>query len=271
MSAEIATTSWRATALGAVLTAAMSVAAWAWWQAALTHAYAVWSAGGPVPVLEGTTTLVQLAAAAVWTVLTLSVAMGTAAVLPVTPAAGSCAGQAWPPGGRVLASRVAAALLAATLGGPASSSATASSSAAASLSAAASSSATAAPVTRAAQSDLAAVDEDDSSTEPPDDVDTAQIPVPGWLPAPPPDAPAADVTLVSRGTPEDPMLTVRRGDTLWSIAADHLPGSPTVEQVAESWPRWYAANQDVIGPDPHLILPGQQLRAPAASLRSARP
>ncbi len=259
MTTEIATTSWRATALGAVLTAAMGVAAWAWWDAALVNARAAWSAGGAVPVLDGTTTLVQLAAAVVWTILTVSVAMGTAAVIPVALLASRSLGPAWPSVGRVLASRVAAALLAITLGGPAASSA-----------AAASLSATAAPVTRAAPSDPAAVDEDACSTQQPD-VDTAEFPVPGWLPAPPPDAPVADVTLVARGAPEDLLVTVRREDTLWSIAADHLSGSPTLEQVAESWPRWYAANREVIGPDPHLILPGQQLRAPAASLEGAVP
>lgn len=260
MTTSIAPTSWRATALGFVLTAAMSIATWAWWGAALSHASAAWSAGGPVPVIDGTTALVQLAAAAVWTVLTVSVAMGTAAVLPVPPPAGRWPGRAWPPGGGLPASRVAAALLAATLSGPGAPPAVA-----APLPAAA------APAPSAVPSEATAVEEDACSTELPDDVDTAQIPMPGWLPAPPPDAPAADVTLVARGAPEDRLVTVRRGDTLWSIAGDHLPPSATLEQVAESWPRWYAANREIIGPDPHLILPGQQLRAPAASGEGAVP
>ena len=46
---------------------------------------------------------------------------------------------------------------------------------------------------------------------------------------------------------------VRPGDSLWSIAEDRL-GDPT------SWPRIYALNRDLVGPDPDLILPGQLLR-----------
>ncbi len=46
---------------------------------------------------------------------------------------------------------------------------------------------------------------------------------------------------------------VRRGDSLWSIAKDRL-GDP------EHWPRIYALNRDVVGPDPDLIRPGQLLR-----------
>ena len=57
-------------------------------------------------------------------------------------------------------------------------------------------------------------------------------------------------------------VVVRRGDTLWSVAARSLgPGATDAEVLAE-WPRWYAANRDVIGPDPGLLLPGQQLQAP---------
>ncbi|MFD9126067.1 transglycosylase family protein [Kitasatospora sp. NPDC059571] len=46
--------------------------------------------------------------------------------------------------------------------------------------------------------------------------------------------------------------TVRPGDTLSGIAADRqLPGG---------WEQLYAANRAVVGADPDLILPGQQLR-----------
>jgi Tfp pilus assembly protein FimV len=43
--------------------------------------------------------------------------------------------------------------------------------------------------------------------------------------------------------------TVQAGDTLSGIAADH----------DTTWERIYADNEDVIGDDPNLILPGQQL------------
>ncbi|MDD9207666.1 LysM domain-containing protein, partial [Georgenia sp. 10Sc9-8] len=52
------------------------------------------------------------------------------------------------------------------------------------------------------------------------------------------------------------------GDTLWSIAAAHLPPGASDAEVAAEWPRWYAANTDVLGDDPHLIHPGQLLAAP---------
>jgi hypothetical protein len=61
----------------------------------------------------------------------------------------------------------------------------------------------------------------------------------------------------------DPAVTVRAGDSLWSIAAARLGPDATAAAIATQWPRWYAENRSVIGDDPTLILPGQQLRAPA--------
>ncbi|MFD4630360.1 transglycosylase family protein [Streptomyces sp. NPDC058284] len=51
----------------------------------------------------------------------------------------------------------------------------------------------------------------------------------------------------SRGTPGN--YTVRQGDTLSRIAARHGTG----------WQRLYAANRQVIGGDPDVIVPGQRL------------
>ena len=59
--------------------------------------------------------------------------------------------------------------------------------------------------------------------------------------------------------PVDATLVVAEGDTLWSLAADHLGPDPTVDVRAAAWPRLYAANRDVIGPDPSHIEPGQRL------------
>ncbi len=56
---------------------------------------------------------------------------------------------------------------------------------------------------------------------------------------------------------------VAEGDTLWSLAADHLAPDPTADEIAAAWPRLYAANRDVIGPDPSHIEPGQRLVLPA--------
>lgn len=58
-------------------------------------------------------------------------------------------------------------------------------------------------------------------------------------------------------------VVVRPGDTLWDIAADHLPGRRSARRVAAAWPRWYAANRAVIGDDPAVIVAGQHLRPPA--------
>ncbi|MEN0130683.1 MAG: LysM domain-containing protein, partial [Brevundimonas sp.] len=59
-------------------------------------------------------------------------------------------------------------------------------------------------------------------------------------------------------------VVVQRGDSLWSIAAAHLPADATASDVAAAWPTWYQANADVIGVDPDEIRPGQRLVVPDA-------
>ncbi len=58
------------------------------------------------------------------------------------------------------------------------------------------------------------------------------------------------------------------GDCLWDIAAARLTGQPdggaAPADIARATHRWWAANSDVIGPDPDLLLPGQVLRPPPA-------
>ncbi|WP_340699037.1 LysM peptidoglycan-binding domain-containing protein [Cellulosimicrobium funkei] len=61
-----------------------------------------------------------------------------------------------------------------------------------------------------------------------------------------------------------PEVVVVRGDSLWSIAARHLPAGSTDRQVAEAVERWYATNAHVVGADPDLVRPGQVLVAPSA-------
>ena len=55
---------------------------------------------------------------------------------------------------------------------------------------------------------------------------------------------------------------MKAGDTLWSIAAAELGPDATPQDIASRWPAWYAANRQLIGPDPDLIRPGQVLRIP---------
>jgi hypothetical protein len=91
--------------------------------------------------------------------------------------------------------------------------------------------------------------------------ESTQVPVPGWTPPAAP-VPAHAPDLVSRGSAPDRTVVVRGGDTLWSIAAHHLGPDATAEEIAAAWPRWHEANRGVIGDDPDLVLPGQQLVAP---------
>jgi nucleoid-associated protein YgaU len=52
------------------------------------------------------------------------------------------------------------------------------------------------------------------------------------------------------------------GDTLWALALSDLPDGASPAEVDERWRTIHAANHGVIGSDPDLILPGQELRLP---------
>jgi nucleoid-associated protein YgaU len=85
-----------------------------------------------------------------------------------------------------------------------------------------------------------------------------------------PAAPGASPDRPAGGTsgPADtrPLVVVRSGDTLWSLAAARLgAGSDHDPAVAAAWPRWWRSNRAVIGRDPDLIRPGQVLHAPHVS------
>jgi hypothetical protein len=62
---------------------------------------------------------------------------------------------------------------------------------------------------------------------------------------------------------------VRRGDTLWDIAARHLGPTATAVDISRAWPAWYAANRAAIGSDPGVIRPGELLVPPSTSTPSA--
>lgn len=75
-------------------------------------------------------------------------------------------------------------------------------------------------------------------------------------------APRAQHEVITPEQRRELCVVVRRGDTLWEIAARHLGPGVTDLEVAAEWPRWWRANRLVIGSDPHLILPGMRLRPP---------
>ena len=58
-------------------------------------------------------------------------------------------------------------------------------------------------------------------------------------------------------------VTVKVGDSLWSIAARSLPADASQAQIATATDRWHHANRAVIGADPNVLFPGQQLTPPS--------
>ena len=90
-------------------------------------------------------------------------------------------------------------------------------------------------------------------------------PAPEWTPTPVRALPSVTLTAPRTTTSdeENREVTVRRGDTLWDLAAAHLSPDASDAEVAAAWQRWFETNRAVIGPDPDLILPGQVLLVPA--------
>ncbi|MEO6886740.1 MAG: LysM peptidoglycan-binding domain-containing protein [Jatrophihabitantaceae bacterium] len=90
-------------------------------------------------------------------------------------------------------------------------------------------------------------------------------PVPSHVRTPPgqPEPhPAAARARMPSATGAGCTVTVRPGDSLWTIAARRLGPGAAQAQIAAQWPRWYALNRAVIGTDPGLIRPGQVLQPP---------
>ena len=71
----------------------------------------------------------------------------------------------------------------------------------------------------------------------------------------------------SRGPAQLPVRTVvvDRGDSLWSISDELLGPAPSdPEDIAAAWPLLHEANRDLLGEDPDLLEPGQELTVPSA-------
>jgi nucleoid-associated protein YgaU len=75
-------------------------------------------------------------------------------------------------------------------------------------------------------------------------------------------APALDWAAPEQPPATPATVVVAPGDSLWAIAADHLPAGTGNARIARTWPSWWAANRQAIGPDPDLIQPGTHLHAP---------
>ena len=93
--------------------------------------------------------------------------------------------------------------------------------------------------------------------------------VPDWTAPSPAAAPVPDWPAELALPATDGSHVVVRGDCLWHIASSWLTtragAPPTDGEVAQAVQAWWAANADVIGTDPDLLLPGQVLRAPEGS------
>mgnify|MGYP000657421710 CR=1 FL=1 len=87
---------------------------------------------------------------------------------------------------------------------------------------------------------------------------------PGWVPSASSVRRPVDARLVTGPARESVggEVVVHRGDCLWDIVAAHLGPSATDDDIVREWPRWYAANRDVIGDDPDRITPGLVLHTP---------
>lgn len=57
-------------------------------------------------------------------------------------------------------------------------------------------------------------------------------------------------------------VLVRPGDSLWALAAARLGPHASAAEVDRAWRVLYRLNRPVVGPDPDLIRPGQQLQLP---------
>lgn len=56
---------------------------------------------------------------------------------------------------------------------------------------------------------------------------------------------------------------MRADDSLWLLGARRLGAQASDADIAAYVPELYRANRDVIGDDPDLVRPGQQLTLPA--------
>jgi nucleoid-associated protein YgaU len=100
----------------------------------------------------------------------------------------------------------------------------------------------------------------------------------GGGPAPGPGEPGPDEPTPGAGEETSREMVVE-GDTLWTIARDHLAkatgagsGEPTNQEVTEYWTRVKEANQGRLqSGDPDLIYPGEEITLPPVPSAPAEP
>lgn len=107
-----------------------------------------------------------------------------------------------------------------------------------------------------------------------DSCDSEEAPTPGWVPEKPTRteqrARECAHLVTGRSVADDSgEVVVRRGDTLWSLAAAHLGPHADARAIAAEWPRWYAANREVIGDDPDTLSIGTRLHTPDPALEGS--
>ncbi len=83
-------------------------------------------------------------------------------------------------------------------------------------------------------------------------------------------APASATTVSHHAlVPASHRHRVHPGESLWAIAAEHLPRAGSA-RLDSAWRALYRANRRAVGPDPDLLIPGTTLRLPPG-VRPERP
>ncbi|MDO5619585.1 LysM peptidoglycan-binding domain-containing protein [Kocuria sp.] len=90
-----------------------------------------------------------------------------------------------------------------------------------------------------------------------------QTPSPFWAESQPQSAPPETSSRVVEGT-----VTVRAGESLWSITQELMGANGTDSQVANTWPYLWQLNAHLVA-DPDLLQPGTVLNVPAQLLPGA--
>lgn len=106
-----------------------------------------------------------------------------------------------------------------------------------------------------------------AATTPPGPAPLPGVPAvaePQWRPLSPvvEPGPLAGRPLRQQPAAESAEVTVRPGDSLWSLSSARLGPFASDVDIALDWPLIYQANREIIGGNPNLLRPGQVLQLP---------